>query len=78
MPPEFSPLLPFAAFQFRFACEHPDGLPPYPGSAWRGALGWSLKRAVCVVRNTECPDCLLYRSLSISMENLPGIRGNQR
>jgi hypothetical protein len=60
--PGSSPLLPFAAFQFRFACEHPNGLPPYPGSAWRGALGWSLKRAVCVVRKTECPDCLLYRS----------------
>lgn len=37
-------------------------LPDYPGSAWRGAFGRSLKRLVCVTRARHCPDCLLYRS----------------
>jgi hypothetical protein len=54
--------LPLASFEFRFQTETPISLPPYPGSAWRGALGWSLKRTVCVIRHTACPDCLLYRS----------------
>jgi hypothetical protein len=56
------PQLPLALFEFRFACEEPSGLPAYAGSAWRGALGWALKRTVCVVRHTACPDCLLYRT----------------
>ncbi len=54
--------LSLASFEFRFQTDTPTGLPPYPGSAWRGALGWSLKRTVCVIRHTACPDCLLYRS----------------
>ena len=54
--------LPLAAYDFEFKNEPPHGLPAYPGSAWRGAFGWSLKRAVCVIRHTACPDCLLYRS----------------
>ena len=54
--------LPVTPFMFRFACGVPHRLPAYPGSVWRGALGWSLKRAVCVVRHTECPDCLLYHT----------------
>ena len=54
--------LPLAEFDFHFQTEAPTNLPAYPGSAWRGALGWSLKRTVCVIRHTACPDCLLYRS----------------
>lgn len=54
--------LPVAVYEFEFKTEPPHGLPAYPGSAWRGALGWSLKRSVCVIRHTACPDCLLYRS----------------
>ena len=54
--------LPVAVYEFQFKTEPPHGLPAYPGSAWRGALGWSLKRSVCVIRHTDCPDCLLYRS----------------
>lgn len=29
---------------------------------WRGALGHALKRTVCVTRNRNCSECLLYRS----------------
>lgn len=62
MSSETLPSLPLTSFEFRFACAEPNGLPAYPGSAWRGALGWSLKRTVCVVRRTACPDCLLYHT----------------
>jgi len=54
--------LPLASFEFCFQTETPNGLLAYSGSAWRGALGWSLKRTVCVIRHTSCPDCLLYRN----------------
>jgi hypothetical protein len=30
------------------------------GSAWRGVLGWELKRLVCTVRRDVCPGCMLY------------------
>ncbi len=30
------------------------------GSAWRGVLGWELKRLVCTVRRDACPGCMLY------------------
>lgn len=54
--------LPFILLDFEFQHEGPLQLPPYAGSAWRGALGWALKRTVCVVQHTPCPQCLLYRS----------------
>ena len=54
--------LPLSLLDFRFDCEDARRLPAFPGSAWRGALGWSLKRTVCVIRDTACRDCLLYRS----------------
>jgi len=56
------PTLPLAAFRCHFETAEPLRLPAYAGSAWRGAFGHALKRAVCVVRGTECPSCLLYRS----------------
>jgi hypothetical protein len=56
------PGLPIARYSFEFSAELPIRLPDYPGSAWRGALGHALKRAVCVVRGTPCPECLLYRA----------------
>jgi len=34
-------------------------LPAYQGSALRGAFGYALRDAVCVVRNRECRECLL-------------------
>ncbi|MDF9391746.1 MULTISPECIES: CRISPR system precrRNA processing endoribonuclease RAMP protein Cas6 [Methylococcus] len=56
------PGLPLAHYRFEFSSEQPVRLPDYPGSAWRGALGRALKRAVCVVRGTPCKECLLYRA----------------
>lgn len=54
--------LPCSEFQVQFSTSGPPKLPRYPGSAWRGALGHALKRTVCVVRDTACVDCMLYRS----------------
>ncbi|MCC7284439.1 MAG: CRISPR system precrRNA processing endoribonuclease RAMP protein Cas6 [Acetobacteraceae bacterium] len=34
-------------------------LQAYPGSAWRGAFGHALKRAVCVMRQRPCAGCAL-------------------
>ncbi len=51
--------MPVARYIFRFRCEEPLRLPPFPGSAWRGAFGHALKRTVCVVRHQSCDDCSL-------------------
>jgi hypothetical protein len=37
-------------------------LPDYSGAAWRGVFGHALKQLVCVTRERNCLDCLLYRS----------------
>jgi hypothetical protein len=58
-------VLPRLAFpsvaRYRFELEALDELrlPAYAGSAWRGALGHGLKRAVCVTRQPRCEGCLL-------------------
>ena len=36
--------------------------PPYMGSMLRGGLGTQLRRAVCLVKNKECQDCMLAGS----------------
>lgn len=56
------PKLPLSVFRFHFSVEQPVKLPPYAGSAWRGAFGAALKKTVCIVRNTPCADCLLKQS----------------
>jgi len=53
------PQLPLSRFRFVFHYTPPLRLPRYAGSAWRGALGQHLKKTVCVVRDTPCPQCLL-------------------
>ena len=58
--------LPFARFRFHCRTITPLSLPPYAGSAWRGAFGYALKRTVCVTRTPRCPDCLLWRSCAYS------------
>lgn len=56
------PQLPIARYSLAFEAAERVRLPVYAGSAWRGVLGHSLKRAVCVTREPRCADCLLYRS----------------
>jgi hypothetical protein len=54
--------LPLAQYRLRFAGDEAAQLPRFPGSAWRGALGHALRRAVCVTRQPTCDGCLLQRS----------------
>ena len=56
------PKLPIGHYQLRFRAQDPVRLPPFAGSAWRGAFGQALKRLICVTREPECAACLLYRS----------------
>jgi CRISPR-associated endoribonuclease Cas6 len=57
-----SPTIPIGRYRLRFEAEESMGFPEYAGSAWRGAFGHALKRAVCVTREPECSACLLYRN----------------
>lgn len=56
------PHLPIGAYRLEFAADNPVILGEFPGSAWRGAFGHALKRAVCVTRERRCESCLLYRT----------------
>lgn len=53
------PGLDIARYRFTLRPQRPAVLPGYPGSMLRGAFGWALKRAVCVVEHGECPRCIL-------------------
>ncbi len=56
----------------------------YLGSAWRGILGWELKKLLCPYpRSPECPACILrencpYYVLFEKKEDLPGIYDSPR
>lgn len=54
--------------RLRFLCEalDPIRLPTYSGSAWRGLLGHSLRRSVCVTRAPTCEGCLLRQQCAYS------------
>ena len=69
-PPQLAePRLPLARYRVRFR-EHAreDGISltspraGYLGSAWRGAFGHALRKAVCVTRLPACDPCMLLRS----------------
>lgn len=53
----------------RFVLEttEPARLPAYAGSAWRGLLGHSLRRTVCVTRQPTCDGCLLAGTCAYSV-----------
>ena len=57
-----TPVLPIGQYRALFASDTPPRFSDFPGNAWRGALGHALKRSVCVTRQPQCQDCLLYRS----------------
>ncbi len=54
--------LPLTRHRLVFVPEGPMRLPAFAGSAWRGGLGWALKRLVCVMRLRPCEGCPLERS----------------
>lgn len=60
-------LPPIARIRFDLATIEPARLPPYAGSAWRGLLGHSLRRTVCVTRQPTCQGCLLTGTCAYSV-----------
>ena len=63
------PTLPLARYRVRFREHVPPGgvsiaspRTGYLGSAWRGAFGRALRKAVCVTRLPACGPCVLLRS----------------
>jgi hypothetical protein len=58
---------PIARVRFELEATEPVRLPTYPGSAWRGLLGHSLRRTVCVTRQRTCEGCLLTGTCSYSV-----------
>lgn len=62
VPASTTPVLPLARCRLQFEALESVCLPDYPGSAWRGALGHALRKAVCVTGLSHCPHCLLYHS----------------
>ncbi len=63
------PVLPLARYRVRFreciphgACSLGSPRAGYLGSAWRGAFGHALRKAVCVTRLPACDSCVLLRS----------------
>ena len=60
------PTIPVKRYRFFFDSPINIRLPEYPGSAWRGAFGHALKKTVCVVRSTPCPQCLLKSACAYS------------
>ena len=63
------PTLPLARYRVRFREHVPPGdvsiaspRTGYLGSAWRGAFGRALRKAVCVIRLPACDPCVLLRS----------------
>lgn len=56
------PRLAIGRYRARFEADRPVRMSEFPGSAWRGALGYALKRTVCMTRKPCCRDCALYHS----------------
>lgn len=63
------PVLPLARYRVRFREHAPEGgfslassRAGYLGSAWRGAFGHALRKAVCVTRLPACDPCVLLHS----------------
>ncbi len=53
---------PLAAYRFDLQCEQGGWLPPWPGSALRGAFGIELRNLACMTGASDCNGCLLRHS----------------
>lgn len=60
-PASFEAILPIGRYRAMFRASQPIHLPAFAGSAWRGAFGHALKRALCVTRMPVCAECALWR-----------------
>jgi hypothetical protein len=54
--------LPLARCRFQFTVTHPIHLPDWSGSLLRGVFGRALHRLSCMMRQTECPGCPLFKT----------------
>ncbi|SDZ79096.1 Uncharacterized conserved protein [Thiothrix caldifontis] len=54
--------LPIARYRLTLRALTPIQFPAYAGSTWRGAFGHALRRTVCITREPDCRQCLLWRS----------------
>ena len=69
--------LPVQRIRFEVEFEPGNHLPSYLGSAWRGLLGWQIKRLVCPFqRRNECGNCSIashcpYWKLFEKQSNMP-------
>lgn len=54
--------LPIGKYRFDFQAQEDIFLPAYSGSSWRGLFGLELKRSVCVTREKQCKNCMLWRN----------------
>lgn len=54
--------LPLLHVRFALRAESAGRLPPFLGSALRGAFGWALKRTTCVMHSRPCEGCPLEAS----------------
>lgn len=57
--PEALGRLRYGRLRFLFSAQGALDLPPHPGSAWRGAFGWSLRELACVTGAADCRGCAL-------------------
>lgn len=52
--------IPILKFQMLLEMSEPDTLPPFLGSAFRGVVGWEMKRLVCPYQGKEnCNGCII-------------------
>jgi CRISPR-associated endoribonuclease Cas6 len=49
-----------ALFKLTIQAKETLTLPIYKGSTLRGGFGHALRKTVCLVKDKDCPDCLLY------------------
>jgi len=49
-------------FKFLFRAKERMNLPSFKGSMFRGAFGWTFKRAVCITRAESCDNCMLRQN----------------
>lgn len=54
--------MPVGRYRLEFRSETAYAVRGYRGSAWRGLLGHSLKRLVCITRDVPCAECMIFRN----------------
>lgn len=58
--------MPIARYLMTYRVADKLTLPPFEGSAWRGAFGHALKHALCVTQIPECHDCPMLHNCGYS------------